>query len=214
MKKHIKLISIVAASLLLFTIGIIAGCKKEESSSNLDKQTQESFKELEKMMELSNQREKEKKQFESQKNNIIFVEEIPRVFAPIGVTNFLRMNNNHPVYQLVDKKDLNTYLIGLRGFYLDNKVLDWYSKGVFDCGDYAMGATWYAKAWHRNTKTRIDGASIAVGTIFYKQDSTGIYHAINAVILKDRSVLFFEPQIQNEISLSKAEIQSINYVQF
>jgi hypothetical protein len=66
MKKHIKLISIVAASLLLITIGIITGCKKEESSSNLDKQTQESFKELEKMMELSNQRENEKKQFESE----------------------------------------------------------------------------------------------------------------------------------------------------
>lgn len=213
MKKNVIIISTIVVFILTLIISF-SGCNKEEKSSNLDKETQESFARLEKLSAMMNQIEKDKKQFDSQKENVIFVGDIPLIFAPIGVTNFLTMNNNHPVYQLVDKNDLNTYLMGLRAFYFDNKVLDWYSKGVFDCGDYAMGATWYAKAWHRNTKTRINGASIAVGTIFYKQDSTGIYHAINAVILKDRSVLFFEPQIQNEISLSKAEIQSINYVQF
>lgn len=213
MKKNVIIISTIVA-IVLTAIVAITGCKKEEKTSNLDKETQESVARLEELSAMMNQIEKDKKQFESQKENVIFVGDIPRIFAPIGVTNFLRMNNNHPVYQLVDKKELNTYLLGLRAFYFDNRVLDWYSKGVFDCGDYAMGATWYAKAWHRNTKTRINGASIAVGTIFYKQDATGIYHAINAVILKDRSVVFFEPQIQNEISLSKAEIQSINYVQF
>ena len=213
MKKHITIISIFVA-IVLTAIVAITGCKKEEKTSNLDKETQESFARLEKLSAMMDQIEKDKKQFDSQKENVIFAGDIPHSFALIGVTNFLRMNNNHPVYQLFDKKDLNTYLIGLRAFYFDNKVLDWYSKGVFDCGDYAMGANWYAKAWHRNTKTKINGTSVAVGTIFYMQEETGIYHAINAIILKDRSILFFEPQSQNEVHLTSKEIQSINYIQF
>lgn len=213
MKKNVIIISILVVFVLTLIISV-SGCKKEEKNTNLDKEAQERFARLENLTAMVEQIEKDKKQFELQKENVVFAGDIPHVFASIGVTNFLRMNNNHPVYQLVDKQDLNTYLMGLRAFYFENRVLDWYSKGVFDCGDYAMGANWYAKAWHRNTKTKINGASIAVGTIFYKQDSTGIYHAINAVILKDRSVFFFEPQIQDEISLSKKEIQSVNYIQF
>ena len=213
MKKHIKLISIVTA-ILVTIIVCITGCKKEKESSNLDSETQESFKALEKIAAQVQQYEDDRKKYANRKNEVIVQIEIPYPFAKIGVTNFLRMSNNHPVYQLFDKKDLNAYLMGLRKFYFDNRVLNWYSKGVFDCGDYAMGANWYAKAWHRNTQNRIDNASIAVGTVFYKQDSTGIYHAINAIIFKDRTIMFIEPQDQSEISLSKAEIQSINYIQF
>lgn len=210
-----KLLSIIGGVLSLFLIGtlIISGCKKEETST-VDKETQESFKQLEQLTAISEKIESEKKAFAAHSNNVIFIGDIPRPFAKIGVTNFLRMNNNHPVYQLFDKNELNSYLVGVRKLYFDNKVLDWYSKGVFDCGDYAMGANWYAKAWHRNNKNKIDGASIAVGTIFYRQDSSGIYHAINAIVLKDRSIIFIEPQDQSEVQLSKAEIQSINYISF
>lgn len=210
-----KLLSIIGGVLSLFLIGtlIISGCKKEDSST-IDKETQESFKKLEQLTAISEKIENEKKAFAAHESNVIFIGEIPHPFAKIGVTNFLRMNNNHPVYQLFDKNEVNSYLLGVRKLYFDNKVLDWYSKGEFDCGDYAMGANWYAKTWHRNNKNRIKGASIAVGTIFYRQDSTGIYHAINAILLKDRSIMFIEPQDQSEVKLSKAEIHSINYISF
>lgn len=214
MKKHLKLISVSTIILVSTIIVAITGCKKENTPSDLDKETQQSFKELEKLMGEQNQIDTYKKQFESQTNNVIFKDNIPQIFAAIGITNFLVLNNHHPVYQLFDKNDLHTYLMGLKSFYFNNNVLNWYSKGTFDCGDYALGANWYAKAWHRNTKSKITGASIAVGTIFYTQDSTKMYHAINAVILKDKSILFFEPQTQSQIFLSPQEIKSISYIQF
>lgn len=193
---------------------IFAGCKKSEQNSKLDAETQESFKRLGELSKIVDQIEKDKQKFVSNTNDVIFSSNIVYSFSKIGVTNFLRINNTHPVYQLVDKRELNSYLMGLKKFYFDNNVLNWYSNGAFDCGDYAFGANWYAKAWHRNSKTRISGTSIAVGTVFYLQTQTGIYHAINAIILKDRSILFIEPQDQSEIALSRAEIQSINYIQF
>jgi hypothetical protein len=213
MKSHIKLIAIVS-SIIITLVVIFSGCKKEESSSKLDQETQESFKRLEQMHSIVEQMEKERKAFAVYSNNVIFAVDISYPFAKIGVTNFSRMNNNHLVYQLFDKNELNSYLMGVRKLYFDNRVLDWYSKGVFDCGDYAMGANWYAKAWHRNNKNKLLGASIAVGTIFYRQEQSGIYHAINAIILKDRSIMFIEPQDQSEVVLTQSEIQSINYIQF
>jgi len=211
-----KLLSIIGGvfGVFLITIALISGCKKEDNNNNLDQETKDSFKQLERISAFVEKIESDKKAFAAHSNNVIFAGDIPLPFAKIGVTNFLRMNNNHSVYQLFDKAELSSYLMGVRKLYFDNKVLDWYSKGVFDCGDYAMGANWYAKTWHRNSKNKINGASIAVGTIFYRQDSSGIYHAINAIILKDRSIIFIEPQDQSEIKLSKAEIQSINYISF
>jgi hypothetical protein len=201
-----------AVVVLIVTITIV-GCKKSTSSS-IDTDAQEGFKKLEQIEHLMKQMDAEKKRYASRTNEVITLQDIVYPLSKVGVTNFLHLNNNHPAYQLVDQSQLSTYLTGLRKFYFDNKVLDWYSKGVFDCGDYAMGATWYAKSWHRNLKDKVDGTSIAIGTVFYKQDESGQYHAINAAILKDRSVVFFEPQVQNTVNLSKSEIQSIYYVQF
>jgi hypothetical protein len=169
------------------------------------------------LIEKSNQRQFEyQKQFGGRTNELVFPRDIFVAFVRQDVTNFNRFHADNPAYQKVSREWINKeFTPNLWRFFVDTHVLQEYDLGTFDCKHYSFGAYYYGNDLHRNEKTHINGASLAIGIIYYVPDNHGgEAHAINALILEDKSVVFYEPQNQSIVSLSLSERNSIYCIQF
>lgn len=88
-----------------------------------------------------------------------------------------------------------------------------WKKNNSDCDDFSKAFTVFLKSYVKKAHPTV--ASPAVGEIYYTQ-RTGGAHAINIIVLLNSdgsaSIGFFEPQIQQFITLTQKEIQSIYFV--
>ena len=93
----------------------------------------------------------------------------------------------------------------LRKLQYEFKVNRW-TREDNDCDDFARLSAAFAQVLHSNTPDHPEGTALAIGEMWYVQDSGG-GHAINfAVCGPDHTdVLFYEPQRVALVQLSEAE---------
>ena len=88
-----------------------------------------------------------------------------------------------------------------------------WEKNNSDCDDFSKSFTVFLKSYVKKAHPTV--SSPAVGEIYYIQ-KTGGAHAINIIVLSNSegsaSIGFFEPQIQQFITLTPKEIESIYFV--
>lgn len=85
-----------------------------------------------------------------------------------------------------------------------------------DCDDFARLAAWFAQMLHNRTAPTSE-AALAFGEFYYVQDISRKGHAINCAIVMDDgkpSLIFFEPQSQEQVYLSEREIGTCEYFHF
>jgi hypothetical protein len=88
---------------------------------------------------------------------------------------------------------------------------DVYAEGENDCDDFAFSTWEYIKGMHRMTPNRPTGTSPAWGVFLYIPIGKDKGHAISFAIAgvpHNLQVVFYEPQIQNVIQLTRKEITS------
>lgn len=148
------------------------------------------------------------------RGEVLIGSEIYRAMIKNGITNLISSNISHLGYRKVNEKWVTgEFSKKYREFLFNQGVLNWYEEGQFNCEDYSLGASFYARVLNRLSDDRIKGISIAVGIIYYvpDMDVNNPRHSINFMILEDESIVFYEPQYQQIVKLSKNEINSIYY---
>ena len=201
-----KFFNIIIFNVFVCIILICNGCnKKTTSNDKLD------------ILEQANQKQIEyQNQFGIKTNELVFAHDIFVALVRNDVTNFTQKYTDNGAYQTVSKEWIQSeFTTSLWKFFIDTHVLNDYDRGTFDCKHYSFGSYYLGNELHRNSKDHIDGASLAIGVIYYFPDNkNGETHAINVFILKDKSIVFFEPQTQQIVNLSLVERQSIYRIQF
>jgi hypothetical protein len=90
-----------------------------------------------------------------------------------------------------------------KGWLSENSLSTWNAR--FDCDNFAT--TYYTFAQICNKKGDRKEEAIAVGIMFFKQDSGG-GHAINFAIVENKKFVTIEPQTGEVIALSQTEKDS------
>lgn len=96
-------------------------------------------------------------------------------------------------------------------FLSKNKSLNWVEEAN-DCDNFAGMARFYALMMHHRDSGLKTG--LAFGEFYYRRDGSkwNDFHAINFFLTKDGDdveVVFYEPQFQKIITLTKSEIASV-----
>lgn len=95
----------------------------------------------------------------------------------------------------------------LKNFQFYLKDSQWVAEEN-DCDDFARGAAFFAQLLHHNTRNKIQQTALAFGEFWYKQQNVG-YHAIDFAVVRDQQlklkVVFYEPQLKQIITLTRAE---------
>ena len=206
----------VFSALILLVIAGFTACGKKDNTAADAAGDQAWVKMVEEGMAGVNQEEAMIRSFGVHTNELLFARDIYSAMSRAGMTNLSKCKIDHQAYAPVQESWLKSeYFLGLQKFYYDNKVpSNWYSKGTFDCGDYADGASWYARAAHRNLPGHLGKTSIAIGVVFYMPYGQEGTHAINVAVMPDKSVIFFEPQTRLVVSLYAMEAASIYWCRF
>lgn len=79
----------------------------------------------------------------------------------------------------------------------------------FDCDDFSDGAAFFAQVDGRVELKA--AAGLAFGVLYYHRENPAGRHAINFSVLRDGSVLFYEPQTQQPVTLTANERSSVNF---
>jgi len=93
----------------------------------------------------------------------------------------------------------------LRKLQYEFKVNRW-TREDNDCDDFARLSAAFAQVLHSNTPDHPEGTALAIGEIWYVQD-TGGAHAINFAVCgpEHTDVIFYEPQRCATVLLSEQE---------
>lgn len=87
-----------------------------------------------------------------------------------------------------------------------------------DCDNFSTMAFAFAQILHHNTPQKTHKTALAFGEIWYPSLARGGVHAINVVMVWDDKtgykLLFYEPQTQQLVELTKAEIAGVKYYRF
>lgn len=109
----------------------------------------------------------------------------------------------------------NNYSSKLTKFLFDYNLHHW-TKESSDCDDISRaGATFGAMLYHNSSK-RVNGHGFLFGEYHYVKTGVG-GHAINVVIVKDGTnyrLMFYEPQVKYEVTLTQAEKSGSMWLRF
>lgn len=112
---------------------------------------------------------------------------------------------------------INDYSTALYDFLLSFKSSK-YVDSENDCDNYSTLAFSFAQVLHHNTPQKIKKTALAVGEFWYASLARGGVHAINVVMVWDNQIgyklIFYEPQTQQVVELTKAEIAGVKYYRF
>lgn len=111
---------------------------------------------------------------------------------------------------------INGYSKALNEFLYSFKSNQWINEEN-DCDNFASMAFSFAQILHHNTINKLQKTALAMGEFWYiKKEGGG--HAINVFIVwqndENYKVIFYEPQWQKIIELTKEEIASVRYYRF
>ncbi len=104
-----------------------------------------------------------------------------------------------PTQKFLESKFYEFY----KNWLWENDLSKWNNK--FDCDNFAMNYYTFAQICNKKSSRKEEG--IAVGVMFFKQDSGG-GHAINFAIVEDKKFITIEPQTGKVITLSQTELDS------
>lgn len=88
-----------------------------------------------------------------------------------------------------------------------------YRQGINDCDDYTLAGVVLARRAYYEIYRDFRPVSILFGEFHYIRRD-GVNHAINCFITPQRTLLFFEPQSNSLVSLTKEEIMSCTFWRF
>jgi hypothetical protein len=87
-----------------------------------------------------------------------------------------------------------------------------------DCDNFSTLAFAFAQILHHNTPQKNKKTALAVGEIWYASLARGGVHAINVAMVWDDQtgykIIFYEPQTQQIVQLTQAEIAGVKYYRF
>lgn len=133
-------------------------------------------------------------------------------YSPLAVNRFSIVDR---LYAMPTR----TFLLGafsgaLLSFQTFFKVLKW-TEEANDCDDFARLAAGFAQVLHYLTPGRPTATALAVGELWYVQDSGG-GHAINIAVCGHGpdDVVCYEPQTRKEVRLTDNERLNIMAVRF
>lgn len=142
--------------------------------------------------------------------------EIQSILNEIGVSSYISFFADGNYALPSENWIKEDYSLALYSYLSSFKSSQWVSEEN-DCDNFASMAFSFAQILHHNTPKKLDKTSLAFGEFWYvKDDNSG--HAINVVIVYSNEgkykVLFYEPQTQKTIILSKEEIKSCTFYRF
>jgi hypothetical protein len=101
------------------------------------------------------------------------------------------------------------YSLDLKAFQFELKASHWVAEAN-DCDDFARGAAYFSQVLHHNTPHKTVTGLLFGEFWYYKDDGSG-GHAINFSIVNDSKtkkpkIIFYEPQLQYQVTLSTNEM--------
>lgn len=145
-------------------------------------------------------------------------EEVPigsHIFSREQVIDMLRTNGvNLFEFTLTDNTYIapdvnwvkNNYSSKLSKFLFDYNLHHW-TKESSDCDDISRAAATFGAMLYHNSSKRVNGHGFLFGEYHYIKTRAG-GHAINVIIVKDGAnyrLMFYEPQLKFEITVSEVE---------
>ena len=111
---------------------------------------------------------------------------------------------------------INGYSKALSEFLTSFKSNEWINEEN-DCDNFASMAFSFSQILHHNTLNKLQKTALAMGEFWYIRKEGG-GHAINVFIVwqndDNYKVIFYEPQWQKVVELTKEEIASVRYYRF
>lgn len=135
-------------------------------------------------------------------------EDVRNALWRLGITNSVSSAADD-VYVGVER----SWLLSDFSMRLKKRLFELNLAGVannrFDCDDFSDGAAFFAQV---DARVELKApAGLAFGVLYYHRENPAGRHAINFSVLRDGSVLFYEPQTQMPVTLSAEERSSVNF---
>lgn len=133
-------------------------------------------------------------------------------YAPAAVNRFSIVDR---LYAMPTRNFIEgAFSWALKSFQAFFRVLNW-SEEANDCDDFARLAAAFAQILHYLTPGRPPATALAVGELWYVQDS-GDGHAINIAVcgMEPTDVVCYEPQTRKVVTLTATERGNIMAVRF
>jgi len=196
----------IAGMLVVGSLLLVSGCKKESPPQSDHEKAIAGYEKVDADI---------RARYGANADSLLFRQGVYHALATAGVTNLLKCNISHEAFQPVDEDWVTgAYSVELNRVLFDVGVLNQYRGVSLNCEDFALGATFVAKALHLKAPGRVPETSPAFGYIYYRPEDPAAdkaAHAINFALLKNGSVLFYEPQSRLRVRLTASEIASIYF---
>lgn len=132
----------------------------------------------------------------------------------ISLQNIFYSDLNYalPTKEWVDTK----FSLALFEFLTSFKSSEWMSEEN-DCDNFSSMSFSFAQILHHNTGYKLKNTSLAFGEFYYTKEESGEGHAINIFVVftnNQYNILFYEPQLQKIITLSRLEKNNCLFLRF
>ena len=144
---------------------------------------------------------------------------ITKIYSIMSDNGVYNMNSfcTDSLYSLPTENWIKTEFSTTLSLFLKSfKSSEWVTEEN-DCDNFSSMSYSFAQILHHNTKNKINNTGLCFGEFWYTKDINKVKHAINVIIVYENDrykVLFFEPQTQSIVELSKTEKESCEFYKF